>query len=311
MSKKYEIKLTFDEMKKLDGNVSQAAQEIINQVKKEYAYGFSLPIINEVLRRSEEIGTLNWRYKQTRSCSFCDKSYDYHKYPRSGKYHNKGDKNFNKPVYYSGIKFNEGFVTIEGHGDMCSECCDKYNIINQLIDYILDNDLKIEIQKNAYRDSKYIKDDIRICYSCEYEMTESEMGKKPTMMGDGYCPSACPKCGAENKLFGETHKTTNKFKHRLNPVSSDEVQKIKKLIKEYNKNNEEDKHINLATGKKNDTMFYVRENKFNNGHRSVIEFNIEKRIYYVGYFYKGECQEFIDALVGYEETEDKYFDMKF
>lgn len=165
MDKTYEIKLTFDELKALDGTVSEIAQKIIDLAKKEQSFGFSLPVLNEILRNAEEKGRLTWTYKSIRSCEYCDKKYDYAKYPRSGKYHRKGDKNLNKPLYYSGIKFNEGFVTIQGLGDMCRECCDKHDVIHQLIDYILDNDLHIEIQKNDYRDSKYLKDDIRICYS--------------------------------------------------------------------------------------------------------------------------------------------------
>lgn len=311
MSKTYEIKLLFEELKELDGKVSEAAQKVIDQVKKEYAYGFSLPIINEILRKSEETGELTWRYKQIRSCDYCDKKHDYYRYPRSGRYHSKGDKNFNNPIYYSGIKFHEGFVTVQGLGDMCSECNEKYNIINQLIDYILDNDLKIQIQKNDYRDSRYLKDDIRICYSCDYEMAESEMGKESTIMGDGYYPSSCPKCSAKSSAFGKSHKTTNKFKHRLNPVSKTEVQDIKKLIKQYNGNKEKDLHIYFASSKRKETMFYVREEKFNNGNRVVIKFDTEKKIYYVGYFHKDKCQDFINALFGYVETDDEYFDLKF
>ncbi|MED3550176.1 hypothetical protein [Cytobacillus praedii] len=308
MSKVYEIKLSYEELKEIDGKVSDVAQKVIDQFKKEYAYGFSLPIINEILRKSEENGRLTWRYKQIRSCDYCDKMHDYYRYPRSGRFHSKGDKNFNKPMYYSGIKFNEGFVTIEGLGDMCSECSEKYNVINQLIDYILDNDLRIEIQKNDYRDSKYLKDDIRICHSCDYEMTESEMGKESTMMGDGYYPSTCPKCEAKSSVFGRSHKTTNKFKHRLNPVFKEEVQKVKTLIKLHNKDKEKDLHISLSASKKNENIFYVREDRFNNGYRTVIKFDVEKKIYYVGHFWKEKCNQFIEALSKYTETDNEYFD---
>lgn len=308
MSKTYEVKLTYDELKQLDGNVSSEAQIVIDKVKKEYTYGFSLPIINEILRNSEEKGKLNWRYKQIRSCAYCDKKVDYYRYPRGGRYHNKGDKNYNKPKYYSGIKFNEGFVTVEGYGDMCTDCCDKYNIIHQLIDYILDNDLKIEIQKNDYKDSKYLKDDIKICYKCNHEMKESEMGKSPTVMGDGYYPSICPKCGAESKVFGSSHKTSNKIAHRINPLNSKEVQEIKRLVQLHNAKNEKDIHISVNQGKKNENMIYVRELKFTNGYRTVIKFDLNKKVYYVGYFWKDKVQKYRNILNNYEETDNEYFD---
>jgi LEA14-like dessication related protein len=310
LSKTYEIKLTFEEMKLIDGQVSEKAQDIIDRVKKENSFGFSLPVMNEVLRKAEEIGKLTWSYKSIRSCSHCDKQYDYARYPRSGKNHRKGDKNFNKPLYYSGIKFNEGFVTIQGLGDMCSDCCKKHNVINQLIDYILDNDLKIEIQKNKYRDSKYLKDDIRICYDCDYEMTESEMTTSPTVMGDGRYPSGCPKCGAESRLFGKNHKTTNKFKHRLNPMITEEVQQIKQLVRQYNSTIEDkEQQISFSVNRNKENIYYVKENKWNNGNRLVIKFDIKQKIYYLGYFWKDKVDQFVNVLDGYEETDREYFDL--
>lgn len=211
MTKLYEVKLTLEELLIVDGKVSNDAQKVIETAKKESSFGFELPVMNEILRQSEQKGTLTWTYKPIRSCGYCDKKSDYHTYPRSGRNHRKGDKNFDKPIYYSGIKFNEGFVTIQGYGDMCIECCNKYNVINRLIDYIVDNDLKIQIKKNDHREGKYLKDDIHICYSCNREMQESKMGRERTISGDGTYPSTCPNCGAKSSMFGKSHKTTNMF----------------------------------------------------------------------------------------------------
>jgi hypothetical protein len=310
MGKAYDLKLTFEELKMLDGKVSEDAQKVIDKVKKENSFGFSLPIINEIISKAEERGKLTWTYKQIRSCSYCDdKSHGYYRYPRSGRYHRKGDKNFDNPIYYSGIKFHEGFVTIKGDGDMCTDCCEKFNVLHQLIDYILDNDLKIEIQKNDYRDSKYIKDEIRICYNCGYEMTESEMGKEPTVMGDGYYPCYCPKCGSGSKLFGKNHKTADKFKHRLNPLFTKEVQQIKQEIRKYNSTVEDKQKITFGTSKRNENMFYVQESEWNNGHRLVIKFDIQQKIYYVGYSWESKIEPFVKALEGYEQTDKQYFDL--
>jgi len=210
MDKLYKIKLLFSELQLIDGKVSEETQKVINKAKQENSYGFELPVMNEILRKSEEIGTLTWRYKSIQSCKYCDKKYDYYTYPRSGRYHRKGDKNYSKPKHYSGIAFNEGFVTIAGHGDMCSECASKYDVVHRLIDYILDNDLKIQIQKNDYKPTKYIKDEIRICYECGKEIQESKMGKLRAIMGGSY-PGKCPHCGAESLAFGRSHKVTDKF----------------------------------------------------------------------------------------------------
>lgn len=212
MNKTYKIELIYNELLLLDGEVSESAQRVIDDAKKEQSFGFDLPLINEVIKKSEQIGTLSWTYKSIKHCPYCDKKYAYHKRKRATKYHRKGSEDYSKPIYYSGIAFNEGFVTIQGVGDMCTDCCSKYNVIETVVNYILDNDLKIEIKPRDYKDkTKYIKDDIRICFECKQEMQESKMGKLPAMMS-GYYPGKCPNCGAESlPLFGPSHKHTDKF----------------------------------------------------------------------------------------------------
>lgn len=195
----------------MDGNVSEKVQQTINLAKKENSYGLDLPILNEILLKSEGTGRLKWHYKDIRSCSLCDKKYSYHKYARSSRNHYKGETNYDSPMYYRGLAFNEGFITFQGSGDFCCECDSDKNLTHQLIDYILDNDLKIEIQKNDYRNTKYKRDDMRICFQCEEEIYESEMGKLPAIAG-GYYPGQCPKCGAKSLPFGKSHKVTDKFR---------------------------------------------------------------------------------------------------
>jgi hypothetical protein len=82
--------------------------------------------------------------------------------------------------------------------------------VESLIDYVLDRDLKIEIQKNNYKVTRYIKDDVRVCFNCKKEIQESKMGLLPALMGGEY-RGKCPECGAESKPFGQSHEVTNKF----------------------------------------------------------------------------------------------------
>ena len=114
---------------------------------------------------------------------------------------------------------------MKGYGDMCTE--NKHNVKRRLIDYIIKHDLKVEIMKNDYKPGKYLKDDIRICFDCGEEMFESKMSKERTMMGDGYYPSGCPKCGAKSLPFGKSHETTNNFGFINNPEAREEVKDIK------------------------------------------------------------------------------------
>jgi len=301
MLKTYLIELTLEELLPIDGEVSEKAQEIINKAKQESTYGFDLPVMNEILRNSEKLGSLKWTFKQIRSCSYCDKTYDYHTYPRSGRYHNKGDKNHDKPKYYYGIKFNEGFVTIQGSGDMCSECASKHNVIHRLIDYIIDNDLKIQIQKNDYRFTKYIKDDIRTCYECGNEMQESKMGRHNTMMGDGTYPSSCPTCGAESLPFGKSHKSTNKFVMIENPAFGSEilVNELKRVIEQYNK--DADIKIKVFEIYNNPNHYLIWKENQNN--HEIASFNIGNKIYRNRYGFEKQYQFLVDILEKYNYTE--------
>lgn len=215
--RKYDIKLNYNELIGLDGQVSEEAQKVIDIAKKEKTIGFDFEPINEIIRNSEEKGSLTWRYKGIRACSHCDKGYEYQRYARNSRWHRKGDKNFDKPIHHAGIEFNAGVINFVGHGDMCRECADKNKVIEKMVDFIIHNDLKIQIQKNDFSPSKYLKDDIRTCFNCDEEMKESEMTKEMTMMGDGHYAAGCPKCGAVSRPFGRSHGVTRKFDFILNP----------------------------------------------------------------------------------------------
>lgn len=265
MLKIYPIELTLEELLLIDGKVSEKAQEVINKAKQESTYGFDLPIMNEILRNSEKLGSLTWRYKQIRSCSYCDKKYDYHEYPRNGRYHNKGDKNYNKPKYYSGIAFNEGFVTIQGYGDMCSECASKHNVIHRLIDYIIDNDLKVQIQKNDYRFTKYIKDDKSHKTTNKFAMIEN------------------PAFGSEILI--------NEIKKEIEQYNKEKEKDIKiKVFEIYNKPN----HFLIWT-----------EGQNNRDNREVIGFNLESKIYSKKYGFKEQHQNLVNILEKYNYISKK------
>jgi hypothetical protein len=210
----YKVELTYDELLLLDTKVNDTAQSVIDVAKKEQGYGFDFPIIGQILQKSESLGSLNWSYESITHCSYCDKTYDYYKHKRSGRYHRKGEPDHKRPIHYSGVKFNPGFIRFSGYGDMCTDCMSKHKVIEQLIDYILDYDLKIEIRKNDYKPTKYKKDPMRICNNCGAEMYESEMGRRPVLMGGGTYPATCPHCKTEGGIFN-THKTTNKYRHIL------------------------------------------------------------------------------------------------
>ena len=211
MGKKYSVSLTYDELLLIDGQCNENAQEIVEKAKLEFGFGLD-PVCNEILAKSIKTGKLTWRYTEISSCETCkDKPRGYYEYSRSSRYHRKGDKNYDAPFKYSGIEPNGGFISVRGLSGICKDCW--FNIyLPKLIEYIISNDLPIEIQTNDIKASKYKKDRVYICYKCGEKMYESEMGKSRTLIGDGYYPSKCPKCGAESLLFGNSHKLTDEFR---------------------------------------------------------------------------------------------------
>lgn len=214
---RYKVELEYNELIQLDGQVSEDAQKVIDIAKKEKTIGFEFEPMNELLRKAEEKGELTWRYKGIRSCSHCEKTHEYVRYARNSRWHSKGDKNYDKPIHHAGIEFNVGIINFVGSGDMCRDCEKEHQVIEKLVDFIIHNDLKIQIQKNDFSPSKYLKDDIRVCFECKEEMKESEMTKERTMMGDGWYPCGCPKCGAKSLPFGRSHGVTSKFEFIINP----------------------------------------------------------------------------------------------
>lgn len=206
----YRVEISYNDLVKLDGNCSADIQSVVNRAKLEHGFGFELPLMGKILAEAQKNGKLTWTYKTVRSCKYCDKSYRYHPLKRSSSRGRKGSPDHNRPISYSGIAFNEGFITVAGYGDMCIDCEQKYKVKETLISYIVEHDMKIELPKHSPVPTKYLKDEIRTCYECEQEMQESLMGRSPAIFEGSY-PSTCPNCGAKSSPFGRSHKMTDKF----------------------------------------------------------------------------------------------------
>lgn len=211
--KLYKVKLTYNEICALDGstnpkNRSKELQDTIDNAKKEHSLGFSPAIINEVILKSEQIGTFSYSRVQMRYCEYCKKAGDYLRYTRSTRYHRKGEKNFDKPTYINGIKFNPGFIRVQGLGDICSECEKNNHVIQTIENYLLSHDSKVELAGNPL--TVYKKDPIQICHTCGKEMQESKMGREPAMISGTY-PAYCPHCHAKGNVWNKPHQSTDKF----------------------------------------------------------------------------------------------------
>ena len=213
--KTYSVDLTYNELLLLDGKVSDEVQEVIKTAKAEQEFGLD-DTSNEILRKALKDGELRWGYISISRCTCCkDKPSGYAKYPRSGRYHRKGDTNYDKPYRYSGVLINPGFVVMTGLPGICSECWSK-TYQPKIINYIIENNLPIQICDNDIAKTRWKKDVVRECAKCGKKALTSKWGKSRTLFGDGFYPSNCPHCDAYNSSI-----ITNEFV--MVEVNSDEI----------------------------------------------------------------------------------------
>lgn len=208
----YEAKLTYEELVLLDGRCSENTQKIIDVAKQHELTRITLE--NEptevkdfcalLVTYALETGALRYTRRSLGTCKACGKRAGYAKYARTSRYHRKGDINYKKPLSFYGYDFKDSFIIITGYSSLgiCPECWAK---IQPKLSLVLKG-IKAEIsEKITGEKPQYRKVAIRHCKKCGWTGLESEMGKSRTLMGDGYYPSTCPNCKAENRPMGNTY----------------------------------------------------------------------------------------------------------
>jgi hypothetical protein len=201
--------LTTEEILLLDDKCRPEIQEKVNEAKQNLSFNTGNELINSVIGYAVRDGEFRVNRASIGSCSYCGKERRYAKYSRDSRArygHRKGETNYDKPIYYGGYQF--GGVTIQGGAGMCNECNETHQYIEFIKQYIINNNLPVQLRENT----KYKKDLEKICFRCRTIIYESEMSKRPTMMGDGSYPAGCPHCKSESNFFGPSHKLTGKWR---------------------------------------------------------------------------------------------------
>ena len=124
-----------EDLVKLDGICSTETQELVDKAKERLGLiGGGMPkglakVITEIREDGERFLKLDFERIAIHKCPVCEKGGEYAKYPRNGKYHRKGQPNYNKPIYINGIQFNGSCVRMKGFTTTgcCNECWEKYN----------------------------------------------------------------------------------------------------------------------------------------------------------------------------------------
>ncbi len=206
-----ELEITKEELYLLDGKCSTETQNIINKHKEEDRIANSLIGIPELYRPftvkfielAVSQGIISYTNTKIRKCDICGDCGSYVKYTRSTRYHKKGDFNYDKPIYLSGVEFDRHFINIVGYPNL--GCCDKclVKIKPYLLEVIEQRDIKAEFSKFFLgKESKYKKYNKCKCTNCSWEGHEGQLRLLPCIF-EGEYRGKCPSCGEENR-FGKT-----------------------------------------------------------------------------------------------------------
>lgn len=212
------ITLTDEELLLLDGKCSENTQKEVIAALARIECAKSHPELPEKLAKfiasavdeARNEGQLIYRSCNIHTCKTCGKNGGYYKYPRNGRYHRKGESNYSKPRYISGVELADRFVIMQGNPAVgcCNECFEQ---VKPFLAAALENipcQVSERITGHPTRWKRYKK---RECSKCGWTGHEGQLGKLPAMMG-GFYPGKCPSCGTENRLFGmDLVKSVNGF----------------------------------------------------------------------------------------------------
>lgn len=204
------IELTDAELVVLDGHCRPEVQADVERAKERLAMAARLSeltperagFVADVVRSAQENGKLVfWEISLSR-CEICKRSDGYHTHKRSGRWHRKGDVMFDRPKMFAGVEFKATFIRIRGLTALgcCHEC---FAAVRQPLLASL-AEIRAELpEKLTGRPPRFRFAEKRHCDECGWDGNELQMGRRPTLMGDGSFPAICPKCRAENRIFGK------------------------------------------------------------------------------------------------------------
>lgn len=204
---KHTVLLTDAELLLLDGQGSAHVQALIDNVRERMSMESRLGIgehdaelILGLLTECETHKKLIFRHEQIRRCGVCGTAAGYAKVSRASKYKRKGDIDYDRPLSLPGIELADRSVIIRGSVERgcCKACFDRLlPIIRSELDGV---EAQIPEQISG-KPAVFRRFPVERC-ECGWMGSADEMGTKPTMMGDGYYPGACPQCGTEQTVMG-------------------------------------------------------------------------------------------------------------
>jgi hypothetical protein len=221
------VDLTDQELLFLDGKCGEKIQAEINTAKsrlKMLASGQAIDsstalFISDCLKEVETKKKLICRCESLSHCKYCSKSGGYALRKRATKYHEKGSKDYDKPLYFAGVELAESFIYMKGHATLgcCGECWKKFKA--PLVAAIENVPAEIS-EKITGCLPKFKRWSIMQCTHCKWSGPEYEMIEGPNLMGH-MIYNECPNCNQKNSIFHLAVKST--LKYVVVPVPSTET----------------------------------------------------------------------------------------
>ncbi|WCO67915.1 hypothetical protein PO878_04150 [Iamia majanohamensis] len=156
--------------------------------------------VADVITEAKAEGRLVWQVNRTvRYCPVCETTKGYVPF-KSGP--RKGEPNLKRPCHLTGVELADRFVRIQGHLRLgtCMACMEavKPHLVAAL------SPVKVELPDALAKPGavRWVRHGNRRCTECGWEGHEGQMGREPTVFGDGSYPGRCPSCNAKNPPLG-------------------------------------------------------------------------------------------------------------
>lgn len=202
------ISLFDEEIVHLDGRCNIKTQEKVNEAKARLAMRNKLQdlasseagLIADVVSLANKEGRVICRNTSISHCKICGKYGGYAKYKRSSMYHRKGQDDHSRPLYFSGIEFEDRWIISKGsvYTGCCLGCFSKIQSELTIALKLIRAEISERITGHP---PKFICHRKRHCTACDWKGHEGQLGKLLTMMGNGYYRGQCPNCGHKDTAF--------------------------------------------------------------------------------------------------------------
>lgn len=202
------VSLTDAELLLLDGKCRPEVQQVVESARERLAameqYSDLTPkeaaFIADAMAEARENLKLVCQRVAISSCRICGESGGYAVYKRAGRYHRKGETNYDKPLSLAGVELAIRVVRMKGYPTLgcCTSCFEK--IKPDLLEALkpIEAELPEALTGEPPRFKRY---DNRFCTKCGWEGHEGQMRMLPALFGGKY-PGGCPECDASNVFMG-------------------------------------------------------------------------------------------------------------